>query len=168
MLKTDDIYPSKTGISVHFSILFMCFVYKNESNIQYTTDVTMGNALLYSKREHLLLYTDIWKVSQAEDKSGSSDIGVTLLPLRGALITATYPGRCPGLCTAAPSGRKITSCEYCYTTSAMKSTYLHHAAICHHSEYRMNPFFLISFILIIRTKKSRKALNPAGREIIYF
>ena len=69
---------------------------------------------------------------------------------------------------SAPSGRKITSCEYGYTTSAMKSTYLHHAAICHHSEYRMNPFFLISFILIIRTKKSRKALNPAGREIIYF
>ena len=49
MLKTDDIHPPKTGISVHFSILFMCFVYKNESNIQYTTDVTMGNALLYSK-----------------------------------------------------------------------------------------------------------------------
>ena len=37
--------------------------------------------------------------------------GVTLLPLRGALITSTYPGRCPGLCTAAPSGRKITSYE---------------------------------------------------------
>ena len=105
LLKTDDIHPPKTGISVHFSILFMYIVCRNESNIQYTTDVTMGNALLYSKREHLLLYTDIWKVSQAEDKSGSSDIGVTLLPLRGALITATYPGRCPGLCTAAPSGR---------------------------------------------------------------
>ena len=168
MLKTDDIHPPKTGISVHFSILFMYIVCRNESNIQYTTDVTMGNALLYSKREHLLLYTDIWKVSQAEDKSGSSDIGVTLLPLRGALITASYPGRGPGRWTAATSRRNIPSCEDGYTTSAMKSTYLHHAAICHHSEYRMNPFLLISFILIIRTKKSRKALNPAGREIIYF
>ena len=39
---------------------------------------------------------------------------------------------------SAPSGRQITSCEYGYTTSAMKSTYLHHAAIYHHSEYRMN------------------------------
>ena len=125
--------------------------------------------LSYTANESICFYTQIFgKISQTEDKSGSSDIGVTLLPLRGALITATYPGRCPGLCTAAPSGRKITSCEYCYTTSAMKSTYLHHAAICHHSEYRMYPFFLISFILIIRTKKSRKALNPAGREIIYF
>ena len=125
--------------------------------------------LSYTANESICFYTQIFgKISQTEDKSGSSDIGVTLLPLRGALITATYPGRCPGLCTAAPSGRKITSCEYGYTTSAMKSTYLHHAAICHHSEYRMNPFFLISFILIIRTKKSRKALNPAGREIIYF
>ena len=41
--------------------------------------------------------------------------GVTLLPLRGALTTSTYPGRCPGLCTAAPSGRK-TICEYGCTT----------------------------------------------------
>ena len=126
----------------------MYIVCRNESNIQYTTDVTMGNALLYSKREHLLLYTDIWKVSQAEDKSGSSDIGVTLLPLRGALITATYPGRCPGLCTAAPSGRKVT-CEYGYTTSATKSTYLHHAAKYHHSEYRMNQFYIGFFIHVL-------------------
>ena len=41
--------------------------------------------------------------------------GVTLLPLRGALTTSTYPGRCPGLCTAAPSGCRIT-CEYGCTT----------------------------------------------------
>ena len=46
------------------------------------------------------------------------------------------------LCTAAPSGRKITICEYGYTTSAMKSTYLHHAAICHHSKCRMNQILL--------------------------
>ena len=39
---------------------------------------------------------------------------------------------------SAPSGRQITSCEYGYATSAMKSTYLHHAAIYHLSEYRMN------------------------------
>ena len=48
--------------------------------------------------------------------------GVTLLPLQGVLMNSTYPGRCPGLCTAAPSGRKIT-CEYGYTISATKSTH---------------------------------------------
>ena len=148
---------------------FSCILYV-ETNLTYNIQqMSRWGMLSYTAKESICFYTQIFgKISQTEDKSGSSDIGVTLLPLRGALITATYPGRCPGLCTAAPSGRKITSCEYGYTTSAMKSTYLHHAAICHHSEYRMNPFFLISFILIIRTKKSRKALNPAGREIIYF
>ena len=33
---------------------------------------------------------------------------VTLLPLRGVLTTSTYPGRCPGLCSSAPSGRTQT------------------------------------------------------------
>ena len=36
-----------------------------------------------------------------------------------------------------------TICEYGYTTSATKSTYLHHAAIYHHSEYWMNQYFSI-------------------------
>ena len=75
----------------------------------------------------------------AINKKGSSDIwSDAFAPTRGVLITLIYPERCPGLCIAAPSGRQITSCEYGYTTSAMKSTYLHHAAIYHHSEYRMN------------------------------
>ena len=39
---------------------------------------------------------------------------------------------------AAPSGRKITICEYGCTTSATKSTYSHQAAIYHQSEYRMS------------------------------
>ena len=62
----------------------------------------------------------------AINKKGSSDIWSDASAPTGRIITSTYPGR------------KITSCEYGYTTSAMKSTYLHHAAIYHHSEYRMN------------------------------
>ena len=64
--------------------------------------------------------------------------GVTLLPQQGALTTSIYPGRCPELYTAAPTGRKITICEYGCTITATKSTYFHHAAIYHHSKYRMN------------------------------
>ena len=48
--------------------------------------------------------------------------GVTLLPLR--------------------VGRKTIGENGC-TTSATKSIYLHHAAIYHHSEYRMNQSFSI-------------------------
>ena len=88
--------------------------------------------------------------------------GVTLLPLRGALITSIYPGRCPGLCTSAPSGRKITSCEYGYTISATKSTYLLHAAMYHHSEYRMSHIGLPSLFGELITLQRSEVRWPFG------
>ena len=88
--------------------------------------------------------------------------GVTLLPLRGALITSIYPGRCPGLFTTAPSGRKITSCEYGYTISATKSTYLLHAAMYHHSEYRMSHIGLPSLFGELITLQLSEVQWPFG------
>ena len=101
-------------------------------------------------------------------------------PTGRCLIASSSPGRFPGLCSSAPSGRtqtliphqkrwqnlndqpchcsstnfvsskiwsdasapsgRKTIGENGYTTSATKSTYLHHAAIYHHSKYRLNLF----------------------------
>ena len=46
-----------------------------------------------------------------------------LLPLRGALLIALYPGRCPGLWASAPSGR--AACVFC------KKKRSHFGLFCH-------------------------------------
>ena len=61
---------------------------------------------------------------------------------------------------SAPSRRKTIG-EYGYTTSATKSTNLHHAAIYHHSEHRMNlkkqiPKLVVSGLLWALTDSNRR------------
>ena len=133
-LSLTGIFPKKGApLSEHFHAIFSqenphCFMF-------------LGS--MVASIEHCLLcFEDLF--------SFHPKYGVTLLPYRkrGLLTTSTSPGRCPGLCTAAPSGRKVT-CEYGYTTSATKSTYLHHAAKYHHSEYRMNQFYIGFFIHVL-------------------